>query len=677
MLVYPKNKKIKVVDDYFGEKIIDNYRWLEDDKSSDTENFIKEQNNLCFNYLSKIPYRDKIKKEIENLINYEKRSIPIIANEYKYYFKNEGLQNQPILYREKNNKEELFLDPNTLSSDGTNSISLIEFSKDYTFLAFSVSISGSDWQKIYVMNTKTKEVKEELSDIKFSNISWLENEGFFYSTYDKPKRSVLSEKTDNHKVYYHKLNNDQKNDTIIFPDEKFIKHRYVSSYIINSENLLISATNSTSGNKLFIKNLKDNTIKEIIDSYDYDIELIDNDSNYLYFLTNYKAPNSKLVRAKINNPHFDNWETIIPESENKLELSSAGNYFFANYTKDALSYIICYDFKGNKIKDININKKGSIFGFKSNKDSKYTYFSFQNYKNPQYIYELNLKTLEYNLWWSPSLDFNEDDYISEQVFYESFDKTKIPLIITYKKDTLLNSSTPTILYGYGGFNISLTPSFNPFIATWLKKGFIYAVANLRGGGEYGKNWHLFGTKLNKKNVFNDFIYAANYLIENKYTSKDFLAIKGGSNGGLLVGATMLIKPNLFKVALPDVGVLDMLRYHKFTAGAGWSYDYGTSDDSLEMYKYLKSYSPIHNIKLDINYPATLVTTSDHDDRVVPSHSYKFVANLQENKINKNPSLIRIDKSAGHGSGMPISKLIDKYTDIYSFTLWNMNIKDIK
>ncbi|VWL84910.1 prolyl oligopeptidase family serine peptidase [Oceanivirga miroungae] len=676
MIKYPNTKKVEVIDNYFGDSVIDNYQWLEDDKSIDTKDWIDSQNDLTYNYLSKIPYREEIKEEIRSLINYEKRSIPFTSGDYTYYFKNDGLQNQSLLYRVHNddNKEELFIDPNTLSSDGTNSISLLEFSENGNFLAFSVSLAGSDWQKIYVMDTKTKKIIEELDDIKFSNISWDNNDGFFYSTYEKPKKSELSEKTDEHRVYYHKLNTSKKEDKLIFPDDN-TKHRYVSASLIKNTNfLLISSANSTSGNKLYLKNLIDNSVIELIDTYDYDIELIDSDNEYLYLLTNYMAANSKLVKAKISEPTYTKWETVIAESENKLNVTTASKYFFANYTKDALSYIVCYDYKGNIIKEIKLDKKGTMLGFFAKKDSLYTYFSFQNYTTASRIYKLNLETLDYDLWWKPNLNFNEDEYISEQVFYESKDKTKIPLIITYKKGIKLDSSNPTILYGYGGFNISLNPSFSPFIAAWLKKGYIYAVANLRGGGEYGKNWHLAGIKLNKQNVFDDFIYAAKYLIKKNYTSSNFLAIRGGSNGGLLVGATMLQEPNLFKVALPAVGVLDMLRYHKFTAGAGWAYDYGTSDDNKKMYEYLKAYSPVHNVKNYTNYPATLITTSDHDDRVVPAHSFKFAANLQENIENKNPLLIRIEKNAGHGAGTPISKLIEQYTDIYAFTLWNMNIK---
>ncbi|WP_156286418.1 prolyl oligopeptidase family serine peptidase [Oceanivirga salmonicida] len=678
---YFKTMKIPVVDKYFGNEVIDNYRWLEDDLSDDTAKWVKAQNELTFNYLDKISYRDDIKEQISKLWNFEERSIPFVEGDYTYFFKNDGLQNQSILYRiSKNGSEEIFLDPNKFSEDGTVSLGEISFTEDGSLVAYSISEGGSDWRKIIVLKTEDKSiVGETLIDIKFSNISWKGNDGFFYSSYDKPIGSELSAKTDQHKLYYHKLGTSQKDDELIFGGIDTQKHRYVSGIVTkNCKYLLISASKSTSGNKLFIKDLeKENSdLIEITKDYENDTYLIDSNEDKLYLLTNFNAPNNKLVVVSAKNPSCENWKDLICETENVLGVSVGSGYIFANYTVDAVSKIKQYDYNGNYICEIILPGIGSVYGFNGKIEAEKLYYYFQNYNTPTSIYEYNVKNKESKLCWKPEIDFNSNDYESKQVFYESKDKTKIPMIITYKKGIKLDGNNPTILYGYGGFNISLTPVFNIINAVWLNNGGICAVANLRGGGEYGKKWHEAGIKFNKQNVFDDFISAAEYLINEKYTSKDYLAIKGGSNGGLLVGVTLLQRPDLFKVALPAVGVLDMLRYHKFTAGAGWAYDYGTSEESIEMFKYLKSYSPVHNVVDGVEYPAVLITTGDHDDRVVPAHSFKFAAELQEKQKGENPVLIRIETNAGHGAGTPASKIIQTNADIFAFTLWNMGIKEL-
>jgi prolyl oligopeptidase len=511
-------------------------------------------------------------------------------------------------------------------------------------------------------------------DVKFSGISWKGNEGFYYSSYDKPKGSELSAKTDQHKLYYHKLGTPQKNDPIIFGGTPSEKHRYVGGYLTEDDRyLVISASVSTSGNKLFIKDLtkKKSKLVTILDHVDSDTYLIENRGSQLYLVTNLDAPNQKIVTVDAKNPTPENWKDFIAETEHVLSPSSGGGYFFTEYMIDAVSKVLQYDMDGNMIREIKLPGVGNAGGFGGKKDAKIDYYSFTNYNTPSSTYKLNIETGESELYWKPAIDFNPDDYESNQVFYTSKDGTKVPMIITHKKGVELNGKNPTILYGYGGFNISLNPGFSITNAVWMEQGGIYAVPNLRGGGEYGKKWHIAGTQMQKQNVFDDFIAAAEYLIENKYTSSDYLAIRGGSNGGLLVGATMTQRPDLMRVALPAVGVLDMLRYHTFTAGAGWAYDYGTAEQSKEMFEYLKGYSPVHNVKEGVEYPATMVTTGDHDDRVVPAHSFKFAAELQDKQTGNNPTLIRIETNAGHGAGTPVAKTIEQYSDIYGFTLFNM------
>lgn len=677
---YPETKKVDSVDVYFGDSIQDPYRWLEDDNSEETKAWVKAQNEVTFGYLDKIPFRKQIKERLEKLWNYEKISAPFKEGDYTYFYKNDGLQNQSVLYRkDKNGKEEVFLDPNTFSKDGTTSLGGIDFSKDGSLVAYAISEGGSDWRKVIVLNAVTKEViGETIVDVKFSGISWYKNEGFYYSSYDKPKGSELSAKTDQHKLYFHKLNTSQKEDKVIFGLNE--KRRYVGGYITDDENyLIISASTSTSGNELYYKDLSNPTSKiiNIVNNFDSDNSVVDNVGTKFYVSTNYNAPNKRVVTFDLANPKMENWVDFIPETENVLSVSTGGGYIFADYIKDAVSFIKQYDYNGKLVRDIKLPGIGSAGGFGGKKEETTLYYSFTNYTTPGTIYSYDPKTGASKVYEKPKVDFKSEDYESKQVFYTSKDGTKIPMIITYKKGTELNGKNPTILYAYGGFNISLTPSFSIANAVWMENGGVYAVANLRGGGEYGKKWHDAGTQMKKQNVFDDFIAAAEFLIQEKYTSSDYLAIKGGSNGGLLVGATMTQRPDLMKVALPAVGVMDMLRYHTFTAGAGWAYDYGTAEDSKEMLTYLKGYSPVHNVKSGTKYPATLVTTGDHDDRVVPAHSFKFAAELQAKQTGPNPTLIRIDVNAGHGAGKSTEAIINEQVDIQAFTLYNMGVRALK
>ncbi|WP_298488065.1 prolyl oligopeptidase family serine peptidase [uncultured Maribacter sp.] len=680
-ITYPITKKVNIEDSFFGTTVKDPYRWLEDDRSTETEDWVKEQNKVTFSYLDKIPFKSKLKNRLEKLWNYEKLTSPFKKGNYTYYYKNDGLQNQYVLYRKNlKDEEEVFLNPNTFSKDGTTSLSAIKFSKDGSLAAYLISEGGSDWRKAIVLDTKTKEIiGDTLVDIKFSSISWKGNEGFYYSSYDKPEGSELSAKTDQHKVYYHKLKTPQSSDDLIYGGIETEKHRYVGASVTEDNTyLLISASTSTSGNKLFIKDLRipNAPLVTILDHTNTDSHVIENVGSKLYIVTNLNAPNKKIVTVDAANPTPDKWIDFIPETKNVLSPNTGGGYFFAEYMVDAISKVYQYNYNGKLIREVKLPGIGSAGGFGGKKEDKDFYFSFSNYKTPGSYYKYNVESGEYNLYWTPEIDFNSDEYESNQVFYMSKDGTKIPMLITHKKGVELNGKNPTILYGYGGFNISLTPSFSITNAVWMEQGGIYAVPNLRGGGEYGKKWHDAGTKMQKQNVFDDFIAAAEYLIENKYTSSNFLALRGGSNGGLLVGATMTQRPNLAKVALPAVGVLDMLRYHTFTAGAGWAYDYGTANDSKEMFNYLKGYSPVHNVTQGTTYPATLITTGDHDDRVVPAHSFKFAAELQSKQTGENPTLIRIETNAGHGAGTPVSKTIEQYADIFSFTLFNMGFKTL-
>ncbi|UVD81287.1 prolyl oligopeptidase family serine peptidase [Myroides albus] len=676
---YPETHKGDVVDTYFGVEVADPYRWLEDDRSEETAAWVKAENEVTFDYLGQIPFRDELKKQMEEAWNYEKIGAPFKEGKYTYFFKNDGLQNQSILYRKnEEGKEEVFLDPNKFSKDGTTSFGSIDFSEDGSKVAYAISEGGSDWRKVIVLDTETKDViGDTLVDVKFSGVSWYKNEGFYYSSYDKPEGSELSAKTDQHKLYYHKLGSAQKDDTLIFGQDQ--KRRYVGGYVTGDNNfLVITAANSTYGNELYLKDLTkaNSPIVTVVNNFDSSNNVLDSKDGKLYIATDYKAPNTRVVTVDATNAGQANWVDFIAETENVLNPTKGGGYIFASYLKDAVSFVKQYDYTGKEIRVVELPGIGTAGGFGGKKEDTTLYYSFTNYITPGTIYAFDPKEGVSKIYEQPKVKFDSSQYESKQVFYTSKDGTKVPMIITYKKGTELNGKNPTMLYAYGGFNISLTPSFSIANAIWLENGGIYAVPNLRGGGEYGKEWHVAGTKMQKQNVFDDFIAAAQYLIDNKYTSSDYLAIKGGSNGGLLVGATMTQRPDLMKVALPAVGVLDMLRYHTFTAGAGWAYDYGTSEDSKEMFEYIKGYSPLHNVKA-VAYPATMVTTGDHDDRVVPAHSFKFAAELQAKNTGNNPMLIRIETNAGHGAGKSIAQQVQEHVDLQAFTLYSMGIKKLK
>lgn len=674
---YPTTKRENIRDIYFGTEVEDPYRWLEDDRSAQTAAWVAEQNTVTFKYLDKIPFRDAIRNRMKQLWNYERVSAPSVEGDYTYYYKNNGLQNQSVMYRrDKAGKEEIFLDPNSFSKDGTTSLGGVNFSTNGSLLAYSISEGGSDWRTVIVMDAKTKkQLGMPLTNVKFSGMAWKGNDGFYYSSYDKPQGSELSAKTDQHKLYYHKLGTSQSQDKVIFGANE--KRRYVSGYVTEDNRyLVISAANSTSGNELYIQDLSkpNSPIIKATDNFDSDSAVIDNAGSKLYISTNYKAPNGRIVVVDAAAPQQGYWKDLIPETENVLSPSTGGGYIFAEYMKDAISVISQYDYNGKLIREIKLPGVGSGGGFGGKKRDKKLYYSFTSYTTPSTIYSFNPETGESAVYAQPKVDFNPSDYESNQVFYTSKDGTKIPMIITHKKGLKVSRTTPTMLYGYGGFNVSLTPSFSIANAVWMENGGVYAVPNIRGGGEYGKKWHDAGTKMQKQNVFDDFIAAAEYLIAKGYTSPDYLAVFGGSNGGLLVGATMTQRPDLMKVAIPAVGVLDMLRYHTFTAGAGWAYDYGTAADSKEMFEYIKGYSPLHNIRKGTRYPATLITTGDHDDRVVPAHSFKFAATLQDAQTGTNPVLIRIGVKAGHGAGKSVTQVIDEYSDVQAFTLYNMGVK---
>lgn len=674
---YPDSKKTDQTDTFFGVEVKDPYRWLEDDLSADTKKWVVVENKLTFGYLDQIPFREKLKNQLTEIWNYERISAPFKEGDFTYFYKNDGLQQHSVLYRQKgSSKEEVFLDPNKFSKDGTTSLAGVNFSKDGSLCAYQISEGGSDWRKVIVMRTlDKKQIGDTLKDVKFSRLSWKDNDGFYYSSYDKPKGSELSQMTDKHKLFFHKLGTDQKEDKLIFGGEE-TPRRYIDGEVTEDQRfLVISTAVSTTGNELYIQDLtKPNSpIVPIILDFKISTDFKDNDGDVFYLQTNLNAPNNRLVKVNLNKPKPENWVDVIPETENVLNTTTAGGYFFGFYMKDALEQVIQFDHAGNKIREIELPGKGSASGFSGKKNQKKIYYNFSNYVTPSTIFEYNVENGESNLYKKPSVKFNPENYVSEQVFYISHDGAKVPMMISYKKGLKLDGKNPTILYGYGGFNISLTPSFSVANAVWMENGGIYAVPNLRGGGEYGKKWHDGGIKTNKLNVFKDFIAAAQYLKDHNYTSTDYLAISGGSNGGLLVGATMTMQPDVAKVALPAVGVLDMLRYHTFTAGAGWAYDYGTADDSKEMFEYLLGYSPVHNVKEGVCYPATLVTTGDHDDRVVPAHSYKFAAELQSKQGCKNPVMIRIETNAGHGAGRSTETMINEISDRFAFTLYNMGI----
>ncbi|MEZ8819568.1 prolyl oligopeptidase family protein [Vibrio sp. 10N.222.54.A1] len=675
---YPITNKQIVSDDYFGQIIEDPYRWLEDDRSDETAKWVASQNAITFDYLAKIPYRAELRERLAKAQDYKKSSQPFVRGDYTYFYKNDGLQNHSILYRQKEGQQvEVFLDPNTFSEDGTTSLGSVSFSKDYSLVAYSISEGGSDWRKIFVIDTETKkQLEAEITDAKFTGISWLGNRGFYYSSYDKPDGSQLSARTDQHKLYFHELGTEQASDKVIFGENSTERHRYVSGYATEDDRyLIILGQESTSGNRLFYIDLnsQEQSLNTLIDHVDSDTYLIDNRDEVFILYTNLDAPNGKVVSFDTRSQQ---WLDIISEKPQPLDISTGGGYLFAHYMVDVVSKIEQLDYQGNLVREIHLPGLGTASGLGGKKEQTQLYYTFTNYVTPPTIFSFDVETGSSEIYQRSESPFESDKFESKQVFYTSKDGTQVPMLISYKKGLKLDGSNPTMLYAYGGFNVSLTPSFSGTVGSWLELGGVYAVPNLRGGGEYGKAWHKAGTQQKKQNVFDDFIAAAEFLIEENYTSSDKLAIRGGSNGGLLVGACMTQKPELFQVALPAVGVLDMLRYHTFTSGEGWAYDYGTSAQNREMFEYLLGYSPVHNVVRGTDYPATLVTTADHDDRVVPAHSYKFISELQDKHEGSAPVMIRIDVNAGHGAGMPLSKAIDLTADIYAFTLFNMGVASL-
>ncbi|HET8828884.1 MAG TPA: prolyl oligopeptidase family serine peptidase [Pelobium sp.] len=681
-LAYPKTTKETVSDEYFGTKVEDPYRWLENDTSAETKAWVIAENKVTQNYLGQIPYREAMKDRLSELWNYEKFSAPFKEGSYTYFYKNDGLQNQAVLYRQRGEQEaEVFLDPNTFSKDGTTFLAAIEFSKDGSLAAYQLSEGGSDWRTVLVAKTSDiSSVGDTLKNVKFSGLAWHGNDGFYYSSYDKPTEgSQLSGLTQYHKLYYHQLGTPQEKDKLVFGGNQ-TKRRYIGAYLTEDQRyLVITAANATTGNELYIKDLSqpNSGIIKVVGGFDTEQNVIASKGSKLYIYTNDKAPNYRLVEVDAKNPAKSNWKDVIPETENVMQISTAGDKLFASYLKDATSLVVQFDMDGNKEREIALPGIGTASGFSGKKADKELYFTFTSYVFPSTVFKYNIESGQSEIYKKSGVKFDPIKYESKQVFYPSKDGTKIPMIITYKKGISLDGNNPTLLYAYGGFNISLTPAFSTSNILLLEQGGVYAVANLRGGGEYGDKWHDAGTKMQKQNVFDDFIAAAEFLIKEKYTSKDYLAIAGGSNGGLLVGAVMTQRPELFKVAFPAVGVLDMLRYNKFTAGAGWAYDYGTAEDSQEMFNYLYNYSPYHALKQGTTYPATMVTTADHDDRVVPAHSFKFAARLQEYHKGNAPVLIRIETNAGHGAGKSTAKVIEEQADKWAFMFQNMGLNYVK
>ncbi|WP_133274029.1 prolyl oligopeptidase family serine peptidase [Hymenobacter radiodurans] len=676
-LPYPPTKKVDTVTTYFSTKVADPYRWLENDQATDTKAWVTEQNKVTQNYLSQIPYRDAIRKRLETLWNYEKYSAPYKEGKYTYFSKNTGLQSQYVLYRQQGEgTPEVFLDPNKFSKDGTTSLAGINFTKDGSLAAYQISEGGSDWRKVIVLKTDNKSiVGDTLKDVKFSGLAWKGNDGFYYSSYDKPKAgSQLAGLTQYHKLFYHKLGTPQASDKLVFGGDK-TPRRYVNASLTEDERfLIITAANTTTGNELYVQDLSkpNSTIVQMVSDEKNEHNVVDNVGGKLYVHTNLNAPNFRVVTVDAANPTPANWKDLIPESKNVLSVSTGGGKIFANYLKDATSLIEQYDMNGKKERSIALPSVGSAGGFGTKKEEKETYYTFTSYIYPPTIFKYDIASGKSTVFKKSGVQFDPTKYESKQVFYTSKDGTKVPMLITHKKGLVMNGKNPTLLYAYGGFGVNVTPGFSTSNIVLLENGGIYAVPNLRGGGEYGETWHQAGTKLKKQNVFDDFIAAAEYLVKNNYTSKDYLAISGGSNGGLLVGAVMTQRPDLSKVAFPAVGVMDMLRYNQFTAGAGWAYDYGTAQDSKEMFEYLYKYSPYHALK-PANYPATMVTTADHDDRVVPAHSFKFGTRLQEMQKGSAPVLIRIETKAGHGAGRSTAQVISEQTDKWAFMFQNMGV----
>ncbi len=674
---YPQARKDStVIDDYFGTKVPDPYRWLEDDNSEETKNWVKDENAITFSYLDKIPFRNKIKERLTKIWNYPKETAPFKKGPYLFYYKNDGIQNQNVLYFKKGEGGEpkLLLDPNTLSKDGTVSLGTLGIDKTAKYLGYSISRAGSDWNEIFVMNIETgSQLEDHLNWVKFSGISWL-GDGFYYSRFEQTKKGgELSQANENHRVYFHRLGTKQENDKLIFEDKEHPKRSFALSVTEDERFLLLYGYESTSGNSLSFRDLKSSNklFKPIVTGFENNFSVIDNIENKFLIQTDRDAPKYRVILLNPEDPKDE--KIIIPEKPDVLESAGlADGKIVTKYLKDVTNKIFVYSLQGELINEVELPGLGIVSSINTDHKDSIMYYTFENFTTSPSVYNYNLNSKSNSISWKPSLDFNAEEYETKQVFYPSKDGTKIPMFITHKKGIPLDGNNPTFLYGYGGFNISVTPAFKIVNLVFLENGGVYAVANMRGGGEYGEDWHKAGTKLKKQNVFDDFIAAAEYLIQEKYTNTKKLAVHGRSNGGLLIGAVMTQRPDLFKVCVPGVGVMDMLRFHRFTIGKHWSSDYGNSEDE-ENFRNLIKFSPLHNIK-NQEYPATLVTTADHDDRVVPAHSFKFAATLQENQQGDQPTLIRIDVSAGHGAGKPVSKQIDEWTDVWSFVFYNLGME---
>ena len=678
-LQYPKAAKDGIVDEYFGTKVADPYRWLENDTSAQTAAWVEAENKVTNAYLAKIPFRGKLLKRMTELSNYERLSAPRKRHGKWYFFKNDGLQNQSVMYvmDKLGGEPRVFLDPNKLSTDGTVALKGVYFSHNGKYAAYTISRSGSDWEEIFVIDLKTGQLTEDhIEWAKFTNTAW-KGDGFYYSAYDAPvKGKEFSNVNSGHKIYYHKIGTPQSEDVLFYQNAAYPKRFYYVDVNEKETKMYLYESGAGSGNNLFVRDLTkpESQFIQMTSNMDYQYMPAYDEGDKIWLYTNYGAPKGRIMTADLRQPGVDNWQELIPEQENVLSGSDVINrQLILTYQKDASDHAYLYGLDGKLRNEIRLPSVGSV-GFMGDEKEPECFYTFTSFTVPGTVYQYDMEKDESTLYTSPKVNFRLDDYTSEQVFFQSKDGTRIPMFLTYKKGMKKNGKNPVFLYGYGGFNISLGPGFSAIRVSFLEQGGIYAQVTLRGGGEYGEEWHLAGTKMQKQNVFDDFIGAAEWLISEGYTCKDKLAIVGGSNGGLLVGACMTQRPDLFGVAIPEVGVMDMLRYHKFTIGWNWASDYGTSEDSKEMFEYLRDYSPLHNLKPGTAYPATLVTTADHDDRVVPAHSFKFAATLQECHQGDNPVLIRIDTKAGHGGGKPLAKVLEEQADIYGFILYNLGVK---
>ncbi len=678
-ITYPKAKKTEVTDDYFGTKVADPYRWLEDDNSAETAKWVKAENKVTDAWLEKIPFRQELRSRLTKLWNYPRYGVPFHKGKYYFFTKNNGIQNQSVLYIQDslNAEPRVFLDPNQLSPDGTTALSTYKASRDGSYFAYAIAKAGSDWNEIYVIETATgKQLSDKLEWVKFSDIAW-KGKGFYYSRYGKPgEGGELSSKNEFKKVYYHIVGDPQEKDQLVYENKNEPLRSYGAQTTSDENFLLIFETESTSGNALFVKDLRkeNGEFVKIADGFQYDYEVITNYNNHFIIRTNDGAPRYRLISVDFENPAKDSWKELVPEKDEVLQSAyPGGGMLICKYMKDATSKAYVYHADGSLLHELLLPEPGTINDFESEREDGQAFFSFSSFTSPSTIYKFDIASNRSEIFHKSELDFDASEIVSEQVFYTSKDGTRVPMFLVHRSDVQLDGNNPVFLYGYGGFNVSLTPGFSASRMVFIENGGIFAMANLRGGGEYGEEWHRAGTKLQKQNVFDDFIAAAEYLIEKKYTNPKKIAIAGGSNGGLLVGACMTQRPDLFAVALPAVGVMDMLRFHKFTIGWAWTDDYGSSDNEEE-FRYLLGYSPLHNLKTGTCYPATLVTTADHDDRVVPAHSFKFAATLQEKQSCEKPVLIRIETKAGHGAGKPISKMIEEAADMWSFTMYNLGMK---